>query len=326
MPEQFADLLAFPFSRAELMDKPPKPALAPEYGLSLCHATTSPPTAKLTEAILGEHNWFVRSVHTAGGRVVKRPEDFDYTGLKVVGGLQHPPLDAATPKDWQMLKRAGIHLTTLAYEQDTPFAGGFASDGPLTEAGKRTLRYLSAANIGLDLSHMGVRSSYESIRFTIRERLPLPLVISHSACFTVHAHGRNAPDNLIRSVAEQGGVIGIPLATFMLHDRDNSSIHFLRHIQHAVSIAGEDHVALGSDATYKYIDPADDAALIERLRRTVDRSGNFRARTPSISPRFNRPDRLIAIADMLGEIGFATPVIEKILWRNANRLLRSLVG
>jgi membrane dipeptidase len=56
---------------------------------------------------------------------------------------------------------------------------------------------------------------------------------------------RNLEDDQLRALADRGGVVGIIFATLYLGGRDLDDV--VRHLQHALDVAGEDAVAFGSD-------------------------------------------------------------------------------
>ena len=60
----------------------------------------------------------------------------------------------------------------------------------------------------------------------------------------------NATDDLIRAVAKRNGIIAIFNIWYMLAPKQDWSFDaFARHIEHAVKVAGADHVAVGTDRT-----------------------------------------------------------------------------
>jgi membrane dipeptidase len=56
---------------------------------------------------------------------------------------------------------------------------------------------------------------------------------------------RNLEDGELRAIADRGGVVGIIFATLYLGGREIEDV--VRHVEHALDVAGEDAVAFGSD-------------------------------------------------------------------------------
>ncbi|MBD3409782.1 MAG: membrane dipeptidase [Ignavibacteriales bacterium] len=83
--------------------------------------------------------------------------------------------------------------------------GGPLHDG-LSAFGERVVREMNRLGMIVDLSHVSDE--------TVRDVLTLsdaPVIASHSACRALHNHPRNLPDDLLRGIAENGGVLQICL-------------------------------------------------------------------------------------------------------------------
>ena len=106
--------------------------------------------------------------------------------------------------------------------------------------------------------------------------------------------------------------------------------HFLAHIDHVVRIAGEDHVAFGSDQ-----DAVDMTAMrpdeVERHQASFDRR---RKDYPQLDwdvkhirvPELSHPMRLLHLAEALQRKGHKARTIEKILGGNYIRVFEEVVG
>ena len=68
-----------------------------------------------------------------------------------------------------------------------------------------------------------------------------------SCCRALCDHPRNLDDNQLKALAEKGGVVGITFVPFFIADRDPTLDGLIDHIEHAIAVAGIDHVGLGSD-------------------------------------------------------------------------------
>lgn len=79
-----------------------------------------------------------------------------------------------------------------------------------------------------------------------------PLVATHSNAHAVCATSRNLTDRQLAAIRDTGGVAGLNLATCFLRPDGRESAEMTldrvkRHIEHMLKLAGEDHVAIGSD-------------------------------------------------------------------------------
>jgi membrane dipeptidase len=100
---------------------------------------------------------------------------------------------------------------------------------------------------------------------------------------------------------------------------------FVRHVEHAVRVCGEDHVGVGSDLSITPLDltPAFRAlhAGFVRQRREQGISAPGEAEDVfNYVPDFNTPRRMEQIADALAARGHSSARIEKILGGNWLRL------
>lgn len=120
--------------------------------------------------------------------------------------------------------------------------------GPgLTDAGKQLVRECNALRIAIDLSHITQRGMDDVASLT-----NAPLIASHSNAHAVCPTPRNLTDRQLTMIGESGGIAGLNYATMFL--REDGSLNtdtrwepMLRHLDHMIEIAGEDHVGLGSD-------------------------------------------------------------------------------
>ncbi|WP_162888148.1 dipeptidase [Sphingomonas mesophila] len=142
------------------------------------------------------------------------------------------------------MKTLGVTTVQLTYNN-----ANLAGDGALetrnaglTKLGRATIERVEAEKLLLDLSHGGARTMAEGAAQARR-----PLVISHTGARALHDHPRNTDDATIRAVAEKGGVVGVYFMPFLVPDSRPRGEDLLRHVEHVANVAGEDHVAIGTD-------------------------------------------------------------------------------
>lgn len=120
--------------------------------------------------------------------------------------------------------------------------------GPgLTSNGKDLIRLCDELGILVDLSHMNEAGFND-----VAEVSDAPLVATHSNAHAHCASPRNLTERQLRQIGETGGMVGFNYATFYLNrdgtaSPDVSWDTMLRHMDHLIEHAGEDHVGLGSD-------------------------------------------------------------------------------
>jgi len=93
----------------------------------------------------------------------------------------------------------------------------------------------------IDISHLSDAGAFELLR-----DLKLTVIASHSNARAVCNHVRNLPDELIKLIADRGGVIGINLSTNFIGGSGGRE-DIIKHIRHMINVGGSECVALGTD-------------------------------------------------------------------------------
>lgn len=101
----------------------------------------------------------------------------------------------------------GVRLLTLAWG-DNAFCGSTYGDrSGLTKKGADLVAACESLGVMVDVSHLSDRGFTDLCQVVER-----PFVASHSNCRSLCPSDRNLTDEMIRAVAERGGVMGITLA------------------------------------------------------------------------------------------------------------------
>jgi glutamine amidotransferase, class II/dipeptidase len=124
-----------------------------------------------------------------------------------------------------------------------PDRGG-AEHGGLSEFGRSVVREMNRVGMMVDLSHGAETSFYDALEVSA-----LPIVCSHSSARALCNHPRNLTDDQLRALAAAGGVAQCTFyAGFLRTDDANATVDdALRHLLHMISVAGIDHVGIGTD-------------------------------------------------------------------------------
>ncbi|RJE80209.1 dipeptidase [Paracoccus sp. JM45] len=135
------------------------------------------------------------------------------------------------------------------YAEGVPFAFPASPDigGGLTTAGRDLVRECNALGIMLDLSHLNEAGVND-----IAALSDAPLVASHSGVHAISKSSRNLTDRQLRQIADSQGLVGLNFASSFLRPDGRRIVLddldvMLRHLDHLLSILGEDGVAFGSD-------------------------------------------------------------------------------
>ncbi|HVU05383.1 MAG TPA: membrane dipeptidase [Polyangiaceae bacterium] len=131
-----------------------------------------------------------------------------------------------------------------------------ARDEGLTAKGHDLVHVLNELRIFVDLAHVSKRGFWDAVK---AHDPTLPLIVTHTGVSGVHEHWRNLDDDQIRAVAKSGGTVGIMYQSSFLGDAywGGRAESIVRHLEHVVNVAGEDHASLGSDWDGAIITPRD---------------------------------------------------------------------
>jgi len=178
----------------------------------------------------------------------------------------------------------GVRYMTLTHIDTIDWADSATDEprhGGLTDFGRDVVREMNRLAMLVDISHVSVDTVWDTLDVSVA-----PVIASHSSAAALAAHPRNIPDDVLEAVGRSGGVVMInfypgfvmagaaekSLDLFAearrLHARPNddealeeamrrmavddpiepgSVADVVDHIEHAVRVAGVDHVGLGGD-------------------------------------------------------------------------------
>ncbi len=225
------------------------------------------------------------------------------------------------------LYRLGARYLTLTHSQNTAWAGSSGSDdnAGLSDFGRSVVAEMNRLGMMVDISHVSDQTFWD-----VGEATRAPVIASHSSVRAIAEHKRNMTDEMIRAVADMGGVVHINYYNAFLDasygqrskawNEANPSTGAARdgdartkaklaaigrppldtlldHFDHAIRVGGIESVGLGSD-----FDGVD---------------GELPAGMEDIA---NVPN----IATGLSERGYGADDIEKVLGLNSLRVLREI--
>lgn len=140
----------------------------------------------------------------------------------------------------------GIVYITLCHNGDNDIcdsARGSNTHNGVSAWGEKVIKEMNAQGVMVDLSHAAEKSFYDALDIS-----STPIVCSHSNCKSLCDHPRNLTDDQLRKLAQKGGVAQITLYHgFVCKDGEATILDAIKHLEHAISIMGIDHVGLGTD-------------------------------------------------------------------------------
>ncbi len=185
----------------------------------------------------------------------------------------------------RQLYAAGARYMTITHSKNVPWADS-ATDAPkvggLSQFGVEVVREMNRLGMLVDLSHVSAEAMHDAL-----DASAAPVVFSHSSARALNGHPRNVPDDVLRRLPDNGGVV---MVTFVpsfvseelrqwgaeedavearlkaVHPGDPQAVaaaleawrkehpapratlgQVADHVEHARRVAGVDHVGIGSD-------------------------------------------------------------------------------
>lgn len=143
--------------------------------------------------------------------------------------------------------RLGVRLVTLTWnypnEIGYPNYKLIYQTKGLTEFGQQVVAEMNDLGMIIDVSHLSDQGFYDVAKLSRK-----PFVASHSNARAVQNHTRNLTDDMIRVVAQRGGVMGINFFGDFLGGSMESKIDdMVAHIKHIYQVGGLEVIALGTD-------------------------------------------------------------------------------
>ena len=228
---------------------------------------------------------------------------------------------------FEVFRNLGVRVMQLSYNRTSPFAAGVMEPkaGGLTALGHEAVREMNRLGVAIDVSHANPATTADVLASSSQ-----PPVMTHAGCAAVHVHPRNKTDEQLRALAAKGGVVGIyDLPYLTPSPRQPTVDDYMAHLAHALEIAGEDHVGIGSDVGIAPLDTSP-AGMAETERELKERRAAGLAAPEEDRPPYviglNTPRRLEIIADRLLKRGYSAGVTEKVLGANFARVLTQIWG
>lgn len=194
--------------------------------------------------------------------------------------------------------RLGVRIIALTWNFSNHIASGALETDEtrgLTEFGKLVVAEMNRLGIFADVSHLNDKSFYDVAEYSNK-----PIIASHSNARAVCRSKavcpveRNLTDDQFEIIKKSGGCVGINFCPDFLNESGKADIEdIIRHIEHFMSLGGEDNVGIGAD--FDGIDSTPDG--------------------------INGVEDIYKIFDRLLQKGYTENQIEKISHKNFERIL-----
>jgi membrane dipeptidase len=234
-----------------------------------------------------------------------------------------------------LLRELGLRVLQITHHNDNPLGGGSMekTQTGLTKLGFEAVERMNQLGVIPDLSHASDQTALDTLK-TSRK----PVVLSHGAARALLNNARCAPDQVIRGIADSGGVMGIFMMSFWLTSDAAPTVEsYLKQIRHIIKIGGIEAVGIANDFPL-----SGEQGLIEAKNNNAEAVKNYLPWWDSIAklgvlgfdkrpthvaiPELNNLHRVQTIFQSLEKSGFTSKEVEKIMGGNWIRVLSEDTG
>ncbi len=202
----------------------------------------------------------------------------------------------SVPERLPVLYARGVRFLTPVWGGESCIGGAHDTTLGLTDFGKQTIRECLKLGITPDLSHASKQTAQDI--FAIASEYGKPVIATHSDSASVCPHSRNLTDGEFETIKKMGGIVGICLCPpHLSRDPENASMtDILMHIEHYLSLGGENTVAMGAD---------------------LDGT--------NLPQGFSHVGDLAKIAEALARLNYTDTLIDKIFFANAENFIKGIL-
>lgn len=146
------------------------------------------------------------------------------------------------------LYQKGIRLMTILWNDENCIGFPNSREEKIMQKGLKAFGFevidrMNELGMIIDVSHLSDGGFWDVIRTSRR-----PVVASHSNARSLCNHPRNLTDEMIKALAEKGGVAGVNFYPYFLNPSGKATIDDLvRHVEHMVNVGGIEFPAIGTD-------------------------------------------------------------------------------
>ncbi len=228
----------------------------------------------------------------------------------------------------------GLRVLQLTHHYGNKYAGGALDKTAtgLSRHGLALIERLNSRNMLIDLSHSSAVSALDAIKAS-----QAPVVQSHGACRAIVNNARCSPDEVIRGIADSGGVFGVFMMSFWLTTAAvPGPEHLIAQLKHVARVGGLEAVAIANDYPLRGQEQLlklgnDNGEGVKQYldwwRRQGQRGilGFDKEPVHVVIPELNHIQRVERIDTLLAKAGFGSRQRDKILGQNWQRVLKAVL-
>ena len=163
----------------------------------------------------------------------------------------------------------GCKFMQLTYNNQSLLATGCYEkiDSGVTNFGKEVIKEMNRVGLVIDMSHSAEKSTFDAIEISKK-----PIAITHANPSFWHKAIRNKSTDLLKTLAQSGGMIGLSLYPHHLKDGTNCNLeNFCEMTAKTAELIGVNNIGIGSDLCLKQPD-----TVVEWMRNgTWTKKKNF---------------------------------------------------
>lgn len=243
------------------------------------------------------HDRFLSEIESSGIPQMREVSDLSDGKLHAILTTEEGAILEGDISRLETLSSWGVKIFGFTWNYENELAYPNSKDEsvmnkPLKEKGLEALYECERLGIVVDVSHLNDGGFYDIAKHSTK-----PFVASHSNSRAMSDQTRNLSDEMLKVLADKGGVAGLNLCPAFLRRNDDTSrvsriSDMVRHIRHIYNVAGEDILAIGTD---------------------LDGIGG--------ELEIGSPDKLYLLHDALSSEGFSSRILDKFEFGNAYRVL-----
>ena len=169
----------------------------------------------------------------------------------------------------EKVHHVGCKFMQLTYNNQSLLATGCYEkiDSGVTNFGKEVIKEMNRVGIVIDMSHSAEKSTFDAIEISEK-----PIAITHANPLFWHKAIRNKSNDLLKTLAKSGGMIGLSLYPHHLKDGTNCNLeNFCEMTAKTAELIGVKNIGIGSDLCLKQPD-----TVVEWMRNgTWTKSKNY---------------------------------------------------
>ena len=145
----------------------------------------------------------------------------------------------------EICHQLGARFMQLSYNNQSLLATGCyeGDDLGITRMGRQVIREMNRVGLVLDMTHSARRSTLEAIEVSER-----PIAITHANPSNWHDALRNKSDDVLKALAESGGMLGFSMYPHHLKDKSDCQLEdFCGMIARTADMMGVESIGFGSD-------------------------------------------------------------------------------